>query len=34
MMSQGKGLDQSMSNQFCQFDDIIDNGADFTCFTG
>ena len=23
-----------MSNQFCQFDDIIDNGADFTCFTG
>jgi len=28
MMNQEKGLYQSMSNQFCKFDDMIDNGAD------
>jgi len=27
MMSQEKGLDQWMSNQFCKFDDMKDNGA-------
>ena len=27
MMSQDKGLDQWMSNQFCKFDDMIDSGA-------
>jgi len=28
MMSQEKGLDQWMSNQFWKFDDMIVNGAD------
>ena len=28
MVSEEKGLDQWMSNQFCNFDDIIDKGAD------
>jgi len=27
VMSQEKGLDEWMSNQFCKFDDMIDNGA-------
>ena len=28
MMSQKRGLDQWVSNQFCKFDDMIDHGAD------
>jgi len=28
MMNQENGLDQWMSNKFCKFDDMIENGAD------